>query len=120
LSNRSEKLIENLCNAFESGIQAVESYARVQPGDKSLLDVLIPTVDYIKSKCNEENFTINDWKELAIVAEQAAQETKSFIPKVGRAAYTKSVDAITADPGACAVAIIFQAVCDVFAKTSTH
>ena len=58
--------IERLSNAFEAGIQSVESYARVQPGDKSLLDALIPAVDYIKSKhVHRQVFTSHDWKELA-------------------------------------------------------
>ncbi len=118
LSNRAGKPIESLSDAFESGIQSVESYARVQPGDKSLLDALIPAVDYIKSKHQQQNFTAQDWKDLAIVTERAAQETKNLTAKVGRAAYTQSVDTNTPDPGACAVASIFQAVSDVFAKAN--
>ncbi|CAF1386400.1 unnamed protein product, partial [Didymodactylos carnosus] len=47
VSGRQGKIIEIICNAFENGIQSVESYARVQPGDKSLLDALIPAVDFI-------------------------------------------------------------------------
>ncbi len=120
LSSRPGKPIESLSDAFESGIQSVESYARVQPGDKSLLDALIPAVDYMKSKHQQQNFTAQDWRELAIVTERAAQETKTLTAKVGRASYTKSVDSNTADPGACTVAIIFQAVSDVFAKAYTH
>jgi dihydroxyacetone kinase len=120
MSGRSEKVIESISDALEAGIQSVESYARVQPGDKSLLDVLIPAIDYIKSKCQQQNFTTQDWIELANVAERAAQATENLTAKVGRAAYTKSVDIIVADPGACAIAIIFQAICDAFTTTSTH
>ncbi len=120
LSNRKGKPIESFSDAFESGIQSVESYARVQPGDKSLLDALIPAVDFIKSKLRQENFTAQDWKELAMVTEEAAQETKNFTAKVGRAAYTKAIDNYVADPGAYAVAIIFQAVSDTFVKAKTR
>ena len=94
----------------------MESYARVQPGDKSLLDALIPAVDFIKSKRAQQRFTAEDWKQLALVADRAAQETKHLVAKVGRASYTKSVDAIVPDPGACAVAILFQAISEPFAK----
>ncbi|CAF3696380.1 unnamed protein product [Adineta steineri] len=120
LAKQTTKLIENLSDAFEAGIQSVESYARVQPGDKSLLDALIPAVDYIKSKRTHQTFTTNDWKELAVVAEHAAQETKNYIAKVGRASYTKANDNNVPDPGASAIAIILQAISDTFAKTSTH
>ncbi|UJR10386.1 hypothetical protein I4U23_014591 [Adineta vaga] len=120
LSNHSTKTIESLCDAFEAGIQSVESYARVQPGDKSLLDALIPAVDFIKSKRAQQTFTVHDWKELAIVADRAAQETKTFAPKVGRASYVKAVDIHTADPGACAIALILKAISDVFIKSSNH
>jgi len=98
----------------------VESYARVQPGDKSLLDALIPTVDYIKSKRTQQAFTSQDWKELATVAERAAQETKNLVAKVGRASYTKSVDKEVVDPGAYAVSVIFHAISDVFAKAAAR
>jgi hypothetical protein len=116
LSNRSGTTLESLGDALESGIQSLESYARVQPGDKSLLDALLPVVDYIKVKRAQNVFSSNDWKEVALIAERAATETKNLVAKVGRAAYTKSVDAHAADPGACAVAIIIQAISDAFAK----
>ncbi|CAF1088245.1 unnamed protein product [Adineta ricciae] len=120
LSNRSTKMIESLSDAFEAGIQSVESYARVQPGDKSLLDALIPVVDFIKSKRAQNTFTIQDWKDLAATADRAAHDTKNFEPKVGRASYVKSVDTHTPDPGACAVAFILQAISEVFIKAYAH
>ena len=120
LSNRPGKAIESLGDAFEAGIQSVESYARVQPGDKSLLDVLIPTVDYVKSKRAQQTFRAQDWKELALVADRAAQETRNLVAKVGRAAYTKAADVSVADPGACALALIVQAFSDAFVKGLTH
>ncbi|CAF3834935.1 unnamed protein product [Rotaria magnacalcarata] len=120
LSTQSNTLIEDLSNAFEAGIQSVESYARVQPGDKSLLDVLIPTVDFIKSRCTQHEFTSQDWQELVSVAEQAVEETKNLVAKVGRASYTKSVETPVVDPGAYAVCIILQAISEVFSATATH
>ncbi|CAF2375145.1 unnamed protein product [Rotaria sp. Silwood2] len=119
LSNHSGKVIDSLCDAFEAGIQSVESYARVQPGDKSLLDALIPAIDYVKSKRTQQTFNSQDWKELAIVTERAAQGTKNLIAKVGRAAYTQCVENTVADPGAKAVAIIIQAICDTFGKAAS-
>lgn len=118
-SPQSNTLIENISNAFEAGIQSVESYARVQPGDKSLLDVLIPIVDFIKSKCKQQEFQPNDWKELVAVAEQAANDTKNLVAKVGRASYTKSVDTPFVDPGAYAVLVILEAISEVFSATTT-
>ncbi len=120
LSTRQGTPIEILSDAFEAGIQSVESYARVQPGDKSLLDALIPAVDYIKSKRTQQTFTSQDWKELATVTERAAQETKTLVAKVGRASYTKSVDTPFIDPGAYAVSVILHAISDVFAKAAAH
>jgi dihydroxyacetone kinase-like protein len=84
------------------------------------LDALIPAVDYIKSKHTQQEFISQDWKELAAVAERAAQETKNLVAKVGRASYTKSVDTQVVDPGAYAVSIILQAISDVFAKATAH
>ncbi|CAF1147037.1 unnamed protein product [Adineta ricciae] len=120
LSIKSGVIIDSLSDAFEAGIQSVESYARVQPGDKSLLDALIPAVDFIKTKRAQQNFTSQDWKELALVGERAANETKTLVAKVGRASYTKAVDTPTVDPGAYAVSIILHAISDVFAKGSSR
>ncbi|UJR35578.1 hypothetical protein I4U23_028331 [Adineta vaga] len=119
LSIKSGIIIDSLSDAFETGIQSVESYARVQPGDKSLLDALIPAVDFIKSKRVQQGFTSQDWKDLALVAERAALETKTLVPKVGRASYTKAVDTPGIDPGAYAISIILHAISDVFAKASS-
>lgn len=112
--------MESFSYAFDAGIQSVESYARVHPGDKSLLDPLIPAVDFIKSKRLQQSFTSHDWKELAAIVERAAQDTKTLVAKVGRASYAKSIDTPVLDPGAYAVYIIFQAVSDVFAKASSR
>ena len=118
-SPQTGSAIEILSNGFEAGIQSVESYARVQPGDKSLLDALIPAVDYIKSKHSQEEFTSQDWRELAAVCEQAAEDTKNLVAKVGRASYNKSIDTQVVDPGAHAVSVILQAISDVFAKPTS-
>ena len=118
MSTQQGTAIESLSNAFEAGIQSVESYARVRPGDKSLLDALIPAVDFIKTKNTQQEFLPQDWKELSAIAERAAQETKNLVAKVGRASYTKTVDTSVVDPGAYAVSIILQAISDVFAKTT--
>lgn len=119
-SSRNGSAIERICDAFEAGIQSVESYARVQPGDKSLLDALIPAVDFIKSKTQQKAFTASDWKELAVIVDQAAQDTRSLIPKVGRAAYIQAINVNIPDPGACAVAFILQAISEPFIKASVH
>ncbi|CAF4339220.1 unnamed protein product [Rotaria socialis] len=118
LSNQSAILIDSLSDAFEAGIQSVEAYARVQPGDKSLLDALIPAIDFIKAKRTKASFTSQDWKELALVTERAVQQTKNMTAKVGRASYTTSVDSTVVDPGARAISIIIEEVCDTFAKAS--
>lgn len=118
-SNQSGSAIEILSNGFEAGIQSVEAYARVQPGDKSLLDALIPAVDYIKSKHNQEEFTSQNWTELAGVCAQAAEDTKNLAAKVGRASYNKSIDTQVVDPGAYAVSVILQAISDIFAKPTS-
>jgi len=51
-----------------------------------------------------------------MLAETATQDTKTLVPKVGRASNTKSVDIRVPDPGAYAVQIIIQAVSDVFSR----
>ena len=118
LTNRSKKLIESFSDALEAGIQSVESYARARSGDKTLLDALIPAFDYLKLKRTQECFTSLDWENLALVTEQAAQETQNLTAKVGRAAYKKSIENTAVDPGAYAVALIFRAISDPFIKVS--
>lgn len=116
LTSNSNTILESFSKAFEAGIQTVESYGRVQPGDKSLLDALIPAVDFLKSKNSQTNLSAQDWKDLVVVTERAAEETKNLVPKVGRASYSKSSDKQVVDPGAYAVFIILQAISEVFAK----
>ena len=120
LTSRSNTLLESLSKAVEAGIQSVESYARVQPGDKSLLDALIPAVDFIKSKSSQTNLSAQDWKELVAVADRAADATKNLVAKVGRASYAKSSETQVVDPGAYAVSAILQAISDVFAKSAAR
>lgn len=120
LSIRPDPIIDRLSEAFEAGIRSVESYSRARPGDKSLLDALIPAVDFVKTKRSQQAFTAQDWKEFAAVVERAAQETKNLVAKVGRASYGKLTEATTIDPGAHAVSVIVQAISDVFAKAAAQ
>ena len=119
-ASTSSHIIENFGHALEAGVQTVESYARVRPGDKSLLDAIFPAVDFIKSKAAQSSFSGQDWKELAAIVDHAAEQTKSLTAKVGRAAYTKSVNAEFVDPGAHAVSVIFQALSDAFNNHGSH
>lgn len=95
----------NLAPALKEGVETMAKYAGSRPGDRSLLDALIPAIEAL-----EENADIQI---AALAARKGANATSSMIAKVGRAAnvdprFYREFN----DSGAEATAIIFECLAE--------
>jgi dihydroxyacetone kinase len=90
--------------ALGEGVARIREYGGAQPGDRTMLDALIPAMDAL----NETG----DVRAAADAARAGAEATASLVrAKAGRAAYLSAESlAGTPDPGAMAIAAAFEAV----------
>ena len=107
-----------LADVAAMGRKAVEGMmARggASPGDKTLLDAVIPAVDQIEEFANHSPEDVLGAVRAAAQAANAAIEgTRAWIAKRGRAAYAGERTVGTLDPGVVAVATMLAAVCKQF------
>ncbi|MDR3376908.1 MAG: dihydroxyacetone kinase subunit DhaL [Ancalomicrobiaceae bacterium] len=95
-------------DAFEAALQAVKARGRSDVGQKTLIDVLAPVTEAIKSglAC----------RELGGLANRAAEATKPMLATRGRAAFLGDRSIGHMDPGACSVALMIETAAGLLAK----
>ncbi|CAH1649801.1 dihydroxyacetone kinase family protein [Chelatococcus asaccharovorans] len=88
-------------DAFEGAIAALQDIGGARPGDRTMLDALVPA---------SLAWRQNGWLAGASAAETAAAATASMRPRMGRAAYLGDRAMGQPDGGAVAVAIWLKAI----------
>jgi ATP-dependent dihydroxyacetone kinase len=88
-------------DAFEGAIAALQDIGGARPGDRTMLDALVPACAAWRQ---------NGWPGSAAAAEAGAEATASMRPGMGRAAYLGDRAMGQPDGGAVAVAIWLKAI----------
>ena len=98
---------EILDNAVEAALDRMVKLGGAHLGDKTMVDVLEPFCMSLKNSkitnCKEA------WLNACMIADNAAQETKNLLPKVGRARPQALRSLGTPDAGAVSMALVFRA-----------
>ncbi|GIF64295.1 dihydroxyacetone kinase subunit L [Asanoa ishikariensis] len=84
-------------------------------GDKTLLDSLVPATDEIERQIGLGSDGPTTVRAAATVARATAEETAKLQARRGRQSYTGERSIGSVDPGAVAVAVIFEALADAWA-----
>lgn len=109
--NRSEDPAApaDLVAGMEKGLARVMRIGRVEPGQKTMVDALSPAVDAARTAAGEGASLTGVLGAAARAARQGAAATASMEPRAGRARYAARQSIGTEDPGACTVALVFEA-----------
>ncbi len=94
----------DLAAAFEQAIAAVKARGKSEVGQKTLLDVLSPTLKAIQEGAEAE--------EIAETARRAAEATAPLRATRGRASFLGERSIGHVDPGAWSAALIIAALCE--------
>ncbi|WP_426979320.1 dihydroxyacetone kinase family protein [Pseudarthrobacter sp. O4] len=89
---------------------AVMEFGKAKPGDKTLVDVLVPFRDSLSAGVNAGKSLGDAWAAAASVAEQAAEGTARLLPLMGRARPHAGKSLGTPDAGAVSMALIVRAI----------
>ena len=99
----------DLVAGLEKGLARVMRIGRVEPGQKTMVDALAPAVDAAGSAL-AEGASLGGVLEAASRAARAGfLSTAGMRPTAGRARYAAQQSLGTPDPGACSVALVFEA-----------
>jgi dihydroxyacetone kinase-like protein len=105
---------------LRAAIAGIMARGKSDVGDKTLLDALVPAVDAVEAAVLEGGTAASALRAAAATARERAEATRSMIAKRGRAAYTGERSIGTLDAGAVAVAVMFEALADQWAKRSAE
>lgn len=107
---------EQLAAGFQLAILNVQEFGKAQVGDKTMVDALLPFAAVLSSSVDSGLDLKTSWKKAADAAIQAANETKDFVAKVGRARPHAEKSLGTPDPGALSLALIAVAAASVLGE----
>jgi dihydroxyacetone kinase len=92
---------------------AVMSFGKAKPGDKTMIDAIVPFADHLDEQVRGGAGLVPAWTDAAAVATEAADATASLTAKLGRARSHGDKSLGTPDPGAVSFALITHTVLDI-------
>jgi dihydroxyacetone kinase phosphoprotein-dependent L subunit len=105
---------------LRAAVEGIKARGKSDVGDKTLLDALQPAVDVLEERARNGEPAAAALKAAALVARERAEATRGMLAKRGRAAYTGERSIGTLDAGAVAVAVMFEALANEWAKRPDH
>ncbi|RKP35721.1 Dak1 domain-containing protein, partial [Dimargaris cristalligena] len=102
--------LDQWAHCLSNALQTLERYTTARKGHRTLMDVLIPFIESIRSRCMK---ALEDAVE---AAQRGMEATKVMVPRRGRATYIGDQDAADSekyqipDPGAYGLYIIFDGI----------
>jgi len=106
--SRSKRLPEDLAEVFGSGVIAVSARGRSQPGQKTMLDVLCPVLEVLKTEAGRPDLI----ERVRVAASEATARTVPMQATKGRASFLGARSIGHVDPGARSSCVLLHAVCN--------
>ncbi len=106
--------LEDLEKIANSAIEGIQARGGAQPGDKTLIDSLIPLRDAIGEHARGSGDGHAALRDATAACEEAAERAKSWVARRGRQQFTGERSVGTPDPGMVAIAVILGDLCTEF------
>jgi dihydroxyacetone kinase len=96
--------------AFDRAVASVAELGGAKPGDRTMLDALVPASEAFRAALSDGVSIGEGWRRAVAAAERGSAETAAMHPRVGRAAYLGERAIGTPDAGAAAVLVWMRGV----------
>ena len=101
-----------LAGVFENALASVRKQTKAQPGDKTMLDALMPAVETMRASADAGKDPAAALADAADAARKGAEATTDMQARFGRARNLGERSKGTPDPGATSVALMFRGFAD--------
>ncbi|MCC8956744.1 dihydroxyacetone kinase subunit L [Bradyrhizobium sp. Pear77] len=105
--SHDKHLPEDLADVFSSAVNAVSARGRSQVGEKTMLDVLVPVLETLKTAAGQPDLIAR----VRTTATEAVERTAPMQATKGRASFLGARSVGHVDPGARSSCVLVQAVC---------
>lgn len=109
LAGHKEADLTLLAQALREGLNGVIALGKAQPGDKTMVDALIPAIDALETAAKEGSSLKDGLAKALAMAEKGMKDTIPLVAKKGRASYLGERSAGHQDPGATSSYLILKA-----------
>ena len=113
---KSELEPEDWAAALDAAVQGVQMRGKAEPGDKTMVDALIPARDAFSAAVAEGASFEEALGRSAQAAEEGMQATIPLVAKKGRASYLGERSAGHQDPGATSSYLLLRAAADAWVQ----
>jgi phosphoenolpyruvate---glycerone phosphotransferase subunit DhaL len=109
LGDAGEVSEADFAQALRAGVDAVAALGGAAPGDKTMIDALVPAAQMLQSLLPTAAAPAEALARTAQAAVEGARTTAALVARRGRASYVGELARGVLDPGAAAAAIVLQA-----------
>jgi dihydroxyacetone kinase-like protein len=115
VGDRASLDVSALADAFVAGLAALEQQTPARPGDKTMMDALVPAVTALRDAADAGQDVATALQAAAAAAARGAEATRQLQARFGRAKNLKEGSIGSQDPGATSVALLFRGFADAWA-----
>jgi dihydroxyacetone kinase len=115
LNDAGTPTASSVAAGIAAGAAGVMEYGKAEPGDKTLVDALVPFSAQLSAAVDAGAPLAGAWATAAEAATNAARDTAGLLPRMGRARTHGEHAVGTPDPGAVSLALIATTVSDLLA-----
>ncbi len=114
-AGKSELSRDDWAAALAAAVTGVQNRGKAEPGDKTMLDALIPARDAFAAAAADGASLEDALRRAAAAAERGMEATIPLVARKGRASYLGERSAGHQDPGATSSYLLMQTAADIWA-----
>lgn len=99
---------EDLAAIFEAGLAALRKQTKASPGDKTMMDALVPAIAALRAAAKSGKNVTEALQEAAEAARTGAEATRDLTARHGRARFLGEKTRGHVDPGAASISLLFE------------
>jgi len=111
-AGKAEIELGDFATAMEAGIAGIQRLGKAEPGDKTMLDALLPARDALRGGLDRGDAPADALAAAVAAAEQGMLATIPLVARKGRASYLGERSAGHQDPGATSSHLLLKAAAD--------
>jgi phosphoenolpyruvate---glycerone phosphotransferase subunit DhaL len=113
-AGREELDLGGWAAALEAGVQGVQARGKAEPGDKTMVDALLPAVEALRAAVDDGSGLADALRRSADAAEEGVQATIPLEARRGRASYLGPRSVGHQDPGATSAQLLLAVAASTF------
>jgi phosphoenolpyruvate---glycerone phosphotransferase subunit DhaL len=113
-TGREELDLDGWTAALEAGVKGVRARGKAEPGDKTMIDALVPALEALRAAVDDGSGPADALRRSADAAEEGMRATIPLEARRGRASYLGPRSVGHQDPGATSAQLLLAVAADTF------